>query len=278
MNASRILGLDDLVFVEPSFADLTEDIFTEMTLSIPAQEARLLVDEEENLLALALCDGTRWTATTFLFRRPISDVVSIFEELGGEIYQEDREVWLAAVREYFALQIQHHVTSAIEDLPPDRGGLIDELVREVWGTQQTVRCLDCGCGSGVGSAVLRSLGMAPLSYDNDPALLSLGLSQGRLLPQETMCIDGTVASRYLAPVPRGASFMLGAINAFTREIWSGVVSELLALTDENLITVGTEEECTTVAGWCREGGRETETFENDRDPIYDRWVCRAWRP
>ena len=90
-----------------------------------------------------------------------------------------------------------------------------------------------------------------------------------------MCLDGTRASRYLDPVPRGTGFMLGAIDAYNRDTWEGIVGELLTLTEETLVTVGTEEEGKLVEEWCTRQSRVVEIFENDRDPIYDRWVIVA---
>ena len=275
MRAAEILDLDTLVFLEPSFADLTEPIFTAEAVAIPATEARLLLSENDLPLAVAFSDGEGWWATSFLFRDPTRELLEKFEDLDGDLYQESRDTWLRAVREYFALQIRQEVTPALEDLPPYRSDLIRDLVADLFAGGAGLPCLDCCCGSGVGSAVLRSLAMQPLSYDNDPSLLSLGLATGLLLPGETMCLDGTRASRYLDPLPRGAAFMLGAIDAYSRETWEQIVEELLGLTDETLMTVGTEEEAGIVEEWCRRQSRAVEVSENDRDPIYDRWVILA---
>ncbi len=274
MRAAAILDLDAIVFLEPSFADLTEPIFTAEAVALPATEGRLLLSEDDLPLAAAFSDGDGWWATSFLFRDPTLELLEKFEDLGGDLYQEDRGSWLTAVREYYALQIRQQVTPALEDLPPYRFDLIRDLVTDVFTGGGGLPCLDCCCGSGVGSAVLRSLSLQPISFDNDPALLSLGLATGRLLPGETMCLDGTRASRYLDPVPRGTAFMLGAIDAYSRDTWEQIVSELLGLTGETLMTVGTEDEARIVEGWCCQS-HGVEVFENDRDPIYDRWVVLA---
>ena len=119
--------------------------------------------------------------------------------------------------------------------------------------------------------------MRALAYDNDPALLALGLTRGRLAPSDTMCIDAQEASCYVTPVPLGAAFMAGEIYSYNTGLWEPIITGLLALTDETLITVGTEAEAARVEGWCKEEGRDTEVFENQRDPIYDRWCCVARR-
>jgi hypothetical protein len=275
MRAARILELDEITFVEPSFASLTEDLFTGALLGIPAVGARLLIDLAEDPLAVAVTDGKEWFAASFLFRRPPREALELCEDLDCEIHEIERSLWLAAVREYYSLSLAGSVTPALEDLPPDRLPWLVGLLEEVWGRGDGIPCLDCCCGSGAGSAAARDLGMRPLSYDNDPALLSLGLSTARLLPDETMWIDATLAGRYLEPVPRGIAVMMGEINTFTEEMWETITGEFLALAGDALITTGTEPEARKVEGWCRASGRAAEVTENTRHGFYDRWVCRS---
>jgi len=275
MKAAGILGLDGVTFLEPGFSDLTADLYTSALLGIPAAEGRLLVDMAEDPLAMAVSDGKDWYATSFLFRKPPREVIGLCEELGCELYQEERSLWLGAVREYYSLLLAGTTTPAMEDLPPGRIENLGSLLEEAWGRGKDVACLDCCCGSGAGSAAARALGMRPLSYDNDPALLSLGLSTGRLLPAETMWIDATLASQYLEPVPRGIAVMMGEINTFTEGAWEAITTEFLALAGEALVTVGTEPEARKVEGWCRSAGRNAEVSENRRDAFYDRWICRS---
>ncbi len=277
MRACRILELGELTFLEPTFASLTDDLYTTALLGIPAVEGKLLVDIGENPLAVAVSDGKGWYATSFLFRSPPREVIELCEDLDSEIHQEERSLWLAAVREYYSLLIRGTVTPAMEDLPPDRPALLRGLLEEAWGRGDAIPCLDCCCGSGVGSSAARALGMQPVSYDNDPALLSLGLSAGRLRPEETMWIDATLAESYLEPFPRGIAVMMGEINSFTGEMWESITGELLALVDEALITVGTEQEARRVEGWCHASGHHAVVTENRRDEFYDRWVCRSRR-
>jgi len=276
-GVARILDLGGLTLIEPGFSSLTEDLYTTALLRIQAAEARLLVDMAENPMAMAVTDGKEWYAATFLFRKPPREVIELCERLDCEVYQEERPLWLRAVREYYSLLLAATTTPAMEDLPTGRTDRLGDLLEEAWGTGKGIACLDCCCGSGAGSAAARALGMMPLSYDNDPALLSLGLSAGRLLPWETMWIDATLAGMYMDPVPRGISVMMGEINAFTGGMWESITGEFLALVEEALITVGTEPEARTVEGWCRASGHRAEVTENRRDAFYDRWVCRSVR-
>lgn len=275
MKAAGILDLGEITLLEPTFSSLTEDLYTGALLGIPATGARILIDTGENPLAVAVTDGEGWFAANFLFREPAREVIELCERLDAEVHQAERSLWLGAVREYYSLLLAGSVTPALEDLPPDRLPGLTDLLREIWGREEDIPCLDCCCGSGAGSAAARALGMSPLSYDNDPALLSLGLSTGRLLPPETMWIDATQAGRYIGPVPRGIAVMMGEINAFTREMWESITGEFLGLVEEALITVGTEAEARTVETWCRAAGHKPIVSENPRHAFYDRWVVRS---
>ncbi|WP_298666928.1 hypothetical protein [uncultured Methanofollis sp.] len=274
MKAAEILELTDLVCVEGSFADLADPASADPVLSLDPEAGKLLVDEDEDLMAVAFRSGGTWYAANYLFHSPKTEVIDLFEGTEGDIYQEDREVWTGAVREYYSEVIREEVRPSIEDIPPDRPGKIADLVTEVWGRQEGTICIDCCCGSGVGAAALRSVvGMRTLAYDHDPALIARGFEEGRLVPAETACIDGTVATAYFRRVPYGTAFMMGTIRSFDSGIWERLTLELLALSGETLITVATEEEARMVATWCRSAGRKPDVWESDRDPLYDRWVC-----
>ncbi|NLB00945.1 MAG: hypothetical protein GX837_08315 [Methanomicrobiales archaeon] len=277
MKVADILEVERCRLVEPSFAELAVDACTALLFQVVPDEARLLVDEEEEPIALALHDEEGWHAASFLFREPTLTAIECFEAVGGEIYQEDREAWLSAVREYYSMELLDTTFPALEDLRPDREEMIRDLLNEVWGDRTGTPCVDCCCGSGVGTAALRAGGVRALAYDNDPGLLALGLSKGRLIPSDTMCIDARRASHYITPLPLGAAFMAGEIYSYNTSLWRSIIADLLALTDEALITVGKEEEAARVEGWCAKSGRETEVFENRRDPLYDRWCCVARR-
>lgn len=276
-NTARILDLEEVRMIEPALSVLTDPVYSAMIGEDPAAEGRLLIDEEDQPLAAAFCGDDGWTCTTFLYRPVSVEVLDLFEETGGDLYQECREVWATAVREYYAEEMLALVTPSASDLTDTRTLQLESLLSDIWQPRSGVTCLDCCCGSGIGSAVLRRMGMRPLAYDNDPHLLALGLTVGRLVPAETLCIDGTEASIFLSPAERGIGSMLGAVYPFTADLWHQIVDELLFLTSETVITVGTEPEQQLVRQWCEEEGRTVEVFENERDPIYDRFVCVARR-
>jgi hypothetical protein len=275
MKAADILGVDDLVFVEPQFSVLPDPRYNTTLALAAADEGRLLLDEKEDPIALAFNNGNGWVAASFLCRNPNATLIEKFENVNGEIYQEERATWAAAVREYYSLALKAEVPPSIDDLNPKRRGILTDLIGQYWKAGSGETCIDCCCGSGVGSLVLRDLGFTPLSYDNDEALLSLGLTTGRLLPEETMWLDAMKTSHYIEPVPKGIGIMMGEINSFSEDMWHQIVDELFAVTKETLITVGTEPEANLIRAWGEEMGRKFEIKENPADPIYDLWVCRA---
>ena len=275
MNIAEIFELENLRLVEQSFADLTDSRFNRILSEQGAREGRLLLDEAEEPLALAFQGADGWIAGTFLCRNPSVALIDLFESVNGEIFQENRRVFAAAVREYFSNILIAEVPPSIEDLNPARRGILGTLIENLWGSGSGETCVDCCCGSGVGSLVLRDIGYSPLSYDNDVSLLSRGLFTGRLLPAETMCINAMLASQYVEPSQKGIGIMMGEINSFSQDMWEAIVRELFTATRETLITVGTEPEARLVAEWGEEMGRTVEVTENPADPIYDLWVCEA---
>jgi len=275
MRAAEILGIDSVRFIEPEFSALTDGRFNTILAETQADEGRLLLDEHEEPIALAFHGSDGWITASFLCRNPSVALIELFESVNGEIFQEDRAAWAAAVRENFSNALVAEIPPAMDDLNPLRHGILKNLITSVWGTSQGETCIDCCCGSGVGSTVLRDLGFSPLSYDNDESLLSRGLTEKRLLPEETMWIDATIASRYIEPVPKGIGIMMGEINTFSQDMWVRIIEELCTITRETLITVGTEKEALLIQEWGKEIERDTEITENPSDPIYDLWVCRV---
>jgi hypothetical protein len=275
MSVNEILGIDAVRFVEPEFAAQTDSLFNGVLAAAGGDEGRLLVDGDGEPIAIAFHGPEGWVAASFLFRNPTAGLIEQFEGMNGEILQEDRPVFTAAVREYYSNLLMKKVPPAIEDLNPVRRGILSALIEKHWGRGYHGKCIDCCCGSGVGSQVLRDLGYVPISYDNDASLLSRGLAAGRLLPSETMHLDALVAARYIEPVPRGIGIMMGEINDFTRDMWEQIASGLFLISENTLITVGTESEARLIQQWGEDMERTVEVMENPADPIYDLWVCTS---
>jgi len=273
MKAAEILEVDVVRFIEPDFAALTDSRFNVILASTTCDEGRLLLDEEQEPVALAFRGADGWITGSFLCRSPSVALIELFENVNGEIFQEERAVWAGAVREYFSTALVAQVPPSIDDLNPKRHGILKNFITGVWGNGKGETCIDCCCGSGVGSAVLRELGFSPLSYDNDESLISRGLFEKRLLPEETMWIDATIASKYIEPVPKGIAIMAGEFNSFNQEMWERIIGDLCSITHETLVTVGTEKEAMLVKEWGTAMDRSVSVKENPADPLYDRWVC-----
>jgi hypothetical protein len=132
MRTAVLLDVDAVEFIEPSYERLTDESFTHMILTMPAKEARLLISTDEYPLAVALNDGKGWKCTSFLLRKPVSDIFEKLEELDAEVLQEERSEWEAAVREYYSLRIAKQVVPALEDFTPARVMAISDLLKERW--------------------------------------------------------------------------------------------------------------------------------------------------
>ncbi len=273
MRMLEVMGLPGIEFIEPSYSALPDDDYTGQLLSLTAEEALLVVDEEEWPVAMAVKGKKGWRGTNFVLRLPTVEVVERYEELGGKAVETTQEEWVGATREYYSLRLLQDTPPSLEDFSPDRASLVRKLVLEIWGEGSREVCLDCGSGSGMGSAVLRELGYNPLAYDNDPSLLSLGLGKGRLVPEETMLIDASLATHYMRPVERGLALMAGTINDFTCLVWKGILRELMDLSKEAMVTVESQREAELVRLWALGEGRSTRVQENRNDGFYDRWVC-----
>lgn len=273
MLIDQIFEVTGIQCIEPVFAETTEDYYTEELLSLPAEEARLLIDENEYPIGLALKTDDVWVAGSFVFRSPSRAVLSKFEEVGGDIYQEDASRYVDSLREYFSLKLLSEVPPATEDTRPERKEMVASLIREIWGSLNDEVCIDCCCGSGVVSEAIAECGGRPCAYDNDPALIALGLQSERLSAHQVMHIDATRAGDYITPVGYGVGCMLGDITAFNADMWENIVAELLCLSEKTLISTATEPEIRRVENWCLAEGRTCDIIENERDPIYDRWVC-----
>lgn len=272
MKILDILGLPEVEFYEPTFNVLPDEAFTGMLLSDEAREAKLVVDDQDWPLAMALKTNKKWKATNFILRSPILEVIERFEELDGDVVRTTQEDWMRATREHYSLDLMRTTAPAMEDYSEARADLVKGLLKDVWGGKKGSTCLDCGCGSGMGSAMLRECGIKPLAFDNDPTLLSLGLHKGRLLPEETMWIDASLLGHYIRPTELGLALMAGSINDFTALIWRAILHELMDLSEETLVTVENDKEAELVKLWALGAGKKAEVFENERDQFYDRWV------
>ncbi len=277
MRIMEIFEIDGCKCIEPTLMDHLEDGYTGMATAMAANEARLLIDEKEDPIALALNDSGKWFVSSYLFRDANIGIIEKFEESGGDIFQERREEYACSVREYYCRDLIQDFPDVLEDNRPGRDQLIIELLEEVFGSKcGNIRtATDFCCGSGVATSVLKGMGRETLSFDLDATLLSLGLQKGRLDPRWTMCIDGRAASLFCPESDVCIALMMGDINNINYSMWESMTEEILAIGRKSLISVATEEESKRVEGWLKDEGKDVTAYENKRDPIYDRFVLIA---
>ncbi|MDD1730231.1 MAG: hypothetical protein LUQ50_14325 [Methanospirillum sp.] len=277
MRLAEFFETDEARLVEPLFSDLCYTEMDELLMNIPAERSRILIDENEEVLSVGLesADGGI-QASCFHLRTPSETLLSRLEEMDGDIFQIPRRIFEDTIRRYYSDTLITTSVMASNDLNPERLSITRDLISSVVANEQDLTCLDCCCGTGIGSYLMRDMGLNPLSYDNDDALLARGLSEGRLLPERTMWIDGRLLDAYLTePVDCAFGFMFGELQSFNHDIWSEIVSVICEVSERTLITVGTEPEAAIIREWMQDAGKNPEIWENDKDPIYDRWVCSA---
>lgn len=276
MTIESMLEVDNLTFLEPDYSSLINSGEPAVILKNSERflrAAKMLIDENENPVVFAVESGYDWSATSWTHRNPFAEEIGIFESLDGEIYQENRTDIDSALREYFSRRFVNEISPSADDLTAELVSKVEELIHEYFGENISGICIDACCGSGVGASIMRKMGGSVLAYDNDPGLIALGIAEGRLIPKDTACIDAKNASAYMPDAEYGLGIMFGQMYEYTKELWQPIVEELAGITSKTLITVATDQEAVWVKEWAANVGRELEIFENDRDPIYDRWVC-----
>lgn len=281
MKLEDMIEATRLVLVEQSYMDLAAEQCSYELLAFSAKQTKILIDEEENPLCIAIGDDSSgWLGTCFLLHAPPIPLFEMLEEMECEVYQEPRNKIEAAIREYYSVHLLASVTPALEDLNENRVQLLRDLLHEYAEHLIGSSCLDCCCGSGVGSLVLREMGWNPISFDNDEALLARGFVSKRLDPSQTLCIDATKLCDFIDIPEKGVdlafAFMVGEINNFSQNIWDDILDQIFFLSTRAFLTVGTEEEARLIEEWAADAEKEVIVHENTRDILYDRWVCIVW--
>ena len=273
MKLHELLKVPSIELIEPDFESLVSTQYTDEILLEIGTEAKIVINEQEWPILLALKNEECWKCSIFILRPPVVDLIDKFEYVGGEVLKYDTEIIMKAVREYYIDMICASVPCAIEDFSSKRAEDVKDLIKEIWGEGQGEMCIDCGCGSGMGALALRNLGFSPVCYDNDPSLLHLGVETGRLKADESMCIDARYASFYSPRCRYGLALMAGSISAYTSHIWKDILEELIGQCQNVIVTVESENEAQTVKSWAEALEKKVTLKENERDGFYDRWVC-----
>ena len=275
----KITGTGPLICFPETFAELPDAPGPDFPALVSDKDTLLIADDHNLLLAVARPELGRLRVLPVVFFEQQNRIIQLPPGTAGRVVRCTTPDWIAALRAYYCMRLIKGTSPIREMDQSGRDQALRDLLTEVWGVVPAgSRCLDCCCGSGMGSLALRQSGMRPVSYDSMPGQIALGISRGRLRPEETLCIDATIASRYLSTAPRGIGLMLGEITPLNAGTWEQIVSELLLLSQDTLITVVNKAESERVKRWCEARGRIVEILENSRHPIFDHWVIVARHP
>ena len=174
-----ILDLDDVNFIEPNYERLADNSYTAKLLT-KAEEARMLISEDEWPLAVALKTATGWIAGSFILRKPTEAVIEKVESLEGDVLQDERSEWEAAVREYYSLALLATVQPAMEDFNPRKS--VADLRGTVGGRSRARRAWTRAAVPG--RARWRSARRHdPNRFDNDPRSCRSGCTPGWSCPR-----------------------------------------------------------------------------------------------
>ncbi len=275
MQIAELIECNKLVLVEQSFSDLAYVGTDRPIKDISSTNGKILIDEADNPLLFALEDDRKiWHGITSHLRCPDTAIIERFEDLDCEIYQENRDLFSTAVRKYYSENLVATNQPVMEDHNPERDKIVEGLISSIDKDLDGCTCLDCCCGSGIGSYLLEKNGYKPLACDNDASLLALGLKTGRLQPENTMLLDARLLMHYLdEPLPLTCGFMFGEIQKYNNEdTWHEIVAAVCKVSDRILLTVGTEPEADLIVSWVEEAGKSAKASMHDDDPIYDHFV------
>lgn len=199
------------------------------------------------------------------------------------------ESWRNAVNEYYSVMlVNRNLCQGCTVRPESYGSVFSEnRVRRVTdifnllqkkGFSHEGRLLEVCCGNGMSTLALYRLGFDPLAVEINKCMVCQGLEQGVLNPQRVLVMDATMISRYFAPGSFDAvmGFMLGLIYEFNKELWTGIMREVVSIASEGallLFTVSSRPEIEILAGALRGAGVKGEIINNtDSDGTYDQWL------
>lgn len=221
-----------------------------------------------------------------------------FEVIAGSIMSSnlpEREIvvssesWRNAVNEYYSVMlVNRNLCQGCTVRPESYGSVFSEnRVRRVTdifnllqkkGFSPEGRLLEVCCGNGMSTLALYRLGLDPLAVEINKCMVCQGLEQGVLNPQRVLVMDATMTSRYFEPGSFDAvmGFMLGLIYEFNKELWTGIMREVVTIASEGallLFTVSSRPEIEILAGALCGAGVKGEIINNmDSDGTYDQWL------
>lgn len=168
----------------------------------------------------------------------------------------------------------------LKDTPDVRNERLKHLIREIVTKRNFdlahANTLEICCGDGSATQVLHDLGCDPICIDYDRCDICDGLNSGALRESGSIVLDVTELSSFFGREFECVfGFMLGPVQPFNEDMWSSILRESARVVRKDgllIFTFHSEKElefADDVLGNC---GVVGETFGNDPDGGYDRWV------
>jgi len=244
-------------------------------------------DEEVPVDFWSVFTGSLATAPLKKKFEAAADSILIFNPPEKDI-ELSSERWRGAVNEYYSLMlVSRNLCPGCAVRPESYDSIFSEnrvqRVADIFGFLQKKglypegRLLEVCCGNGMSTLALYRLGLDPLAVEINKCAVCQGLEQGVLNPQKVTVMDATALSRYFEPGSFDAvmGFMLGLVYEFNKELWIGIMKEVVSVASEDallLFTVSSKPEIEILAEALRRAGIKGEIVDNtDYEGTYDQW-------
>lgn len=277
------LGEDECVFLaEESLEDL---IWLPVTGNILAEASDFdrAIAVNDRALALYSAPQDLWILLTDLYSesRPVMDLI---KRIDCEKFDVDVDDLFQAIVECLSVSLMEGVfcdgcsESGAVHHPEDRVSRLESMLKELLGDllDGSSSVLEVGCGSGIGTRVLRMLGTDPWAMDIDRCEVCQGLRAGALDPRRTFVLDARLLPRFFSTESFDVviGFMVGLIDDSNWHIWREIIAKSSSLArNVVLYTVYSKKEAERIAGLLRGLGWKGQLIDNSSAiAVYDQWV------
>jgi len=277
------LGEDECVFLaEESLEDL---IWLPVTRNIVAEASDFDRAIAVNDRALALYSEAQdlWILMTDLYSesRPVTDLIKCID---CERVNADADDLFQAIVECLSVSLMEGVfcdgcsESGAPRHPEDRISRLESMLKELLGgvLDDGSSVLEVGCGSGIGTMVLRALGINPWAMDIDRCEVCQGLRAGALDPRRTFVLDARLLPRFFSTESFDAvmGFMVGLIDDSNWHIWRDIIVKSSSLSRNTVLyTVYSKREAERIADLLKDRGWDGSLIDNSQSiSVYDQWV------
>lgn len=273
------LGEDECVFLaEESLEDL---IWLPVTRNIAAgaDEFDQAIAINDRSLALYSEPQDLWILMTDLYSesRPVMDLI---KRMDCESVDADEGNLFQAIVECLSVSLMEGVfcescaeKGAVHH-PEDRRSRLESMLKDL--LDESSRVLEVGCGSGIGTSVLRRFGTDPWAMDIDRCEVCQGLRSGALDPMRTFVLDARLLPRFFSTESFDAviGFMVGLIDDSNWHIWRDVIAKSSSLARNIVLyTVYSKREAERIADLLGNLGWYGRLIDNSSTiAVYDQWV------